>query len=312
MSRIDAHPPLYRYAVFGLCVETDLHLPELEEAAPGQAADVQIRRGDAPNIVEGAAAAAFRFEDDEALLSWREVGAFRVRGSDLIEYRPVSGADPALVSLPLLGPVMGVLLERRGLLTLHGSAVALSAGVVIFLGDKGAGKSTTAAALIRAGKSLLTDDIVALDCGSTPTLYPAYSQVKLTDEANGSIDVGAQLMRRPHPAFEKNRLRVDAPFNPAPRRPMAALVLDRGARFEIRRLSGPDALTALMRFSYATRFGRALMRGQAAADHLQHCAALSRTIAVCRLTVPDDLAALAELPAWLETEMQRLDEGVHA
>ena len=292
--------------MFGLRVEADLALPELKAVTDPAAIDVRIRRSEVPCILQGNEAAAFRFAADEALLSWRDVGAFRVLGRDLVEYKPREDVDAALVSLPLLGPVMGVLLERRGLLTLHGSAVALSAGVAVFLGDKGAGKSTTAAALIRAGKSLLTDDIVAIDCGSTPVLYPAYPQVKLTHEASGAIAVAAELMDRPHPAFEKNRLRLNAPFDPSPQRPRAALVLERGERFELRSLSGPEALTALMRFSYATRFGRTLMSGKAAADHLRQCAALSRTLAVCRLTVPNDLAALSELPAWLENELRRL------
>jgi hypothetical protein len=204
---------------------------------------------------------------------------------------------------------MGVLLQRRGLLTLHGSAVALDAGTAIFLGDKGAGKSTTAAALIRAGKTLLTDDIVALECGSPPRLYPAFPQVKLTQEANASIALEAAAMARPHPEFEKQLLRLDAPFSAEPQQPSAAFVLERGVEFELHLLDGAAALMALIRFSYATRFGRDLIAGAAAADHLKQCAALSRSIPVCRLVVPNDLAALERLPDWLEAQIAALRAG---
>lgn len=307
MSRIEPTPRLRRYSAFGLRIEADLALPELEPDMGSGPPDLRIRLGSAPSILDTEAPAAFRFQEDEALLSWRDVGDFRILGRDLIVYQPRAGVDEALVSLPLLGPVMGVLLERRGLLTLHGSAVELSAGVAVFLGDKGAGKSTTAAALVRAGKTLLTDDIVAVDCRGTPRLYPAYPQVKLTEEASASIAVDGEAMARPHPAFEKRRLRLDAPFDPAPREPKAALVLERGAAFALHPLRGAAALTALIRFSYATRFGRDLISGRSAADHLRQCAALSQKISVCRMVVPNDLGALAQLPDWLESEISRLD-----
>lgn len=312
MSRIEPTRPLHRYTAFGLRIVSDIALPELERGPETGRCDVQIVRIPAPCVITGETAAAFRFELEDANLSWRDVGDFRIVGRDRIEYWPRPGVDEALVSLPLLGPVMGVLLERRGLLTLHGSAVALLSGVAVFLGDKGAGKSTTAAALIRAGKTLLTDDIVAINCAASPILYPAYPQVKLTDEANASISVAGEAMARPHPAFEKQRVRVDAPFSLAPHRPNAAFVLERGEAFELKPLKGEAALTALIRFSYATRFGRELMSGSSAADHLRQCAALSRKVAVCRLVVPNDLAALSALPAWLEGEIASLNADTDA
>lgn len=306
MSRIDPHPPLRRYRAFGLSIHSDLALPELEAEVGDGDADLCVRRGDVETILSGDEPAAYQFGDDHAVMSWRDVGDFRLTGTHTIEYSPRADVNMALVNLPLLGPVMGVLLERRGLLTLHGSAVALTSGVAVFLGDKGAGKSTTAAALIRAGKSLLTDDIVAIDCSAGPALYPAYPQVKLTDEANASIVVSGESVARPHPDFEKNRLRLDAPFDSSPRRPTAALVLERGAEFGLHRLAGAEALSALIRFSYATRFGRDLINGASAANHLRQCAALSRQVAVCRLVLPNDLAALAGLAGWLEAELEQL------
>ena len=312
MSRIDPIPTVHRYAAFGLRIGSDLLLPELEPDLGDGPPDVVVERGRPQSALQGEDAAAFRFNDDGAQLSWRDVADFEVQGANRIVYRPRPGVGDALVSLPLLGPVMGVLLERRGLLTLHGSAVALSAGVAVFLGDKGAGKSTTAAALVRAGKTLLTDDIVAIECAASPRLFPAYPQVKLTEEANASILVGGDEMASPHPGFEKRRLRLDAPFSQTPRRPTVALVLERGQDFALHPLAGASALTALIRFSYATRFGSDLMSGRSAAGHLRQCAALSRSIVVCRFVVPNDLERLAELPQWLELALERLAAGVAA
>lgn len=309
MSRIDPSDDCpRRYQAFGLHIDSDLVLPELPgEPSPRRAAaDVRIRRGEVECILEADEPAAFRFADDQALLSWRDVGDFRVRDGAVIDYAPREGVDPALTSLPLLGPVMGVLLQSRGLLTLHGSAIALDNGVAIFLGDKGAGKSTTAATLVQAGKALLTDDIVAIEGGPPPRLHPAYPQVKLTREAETAIAVAAQPMARPHPDFEKTRLLIEAPFDPAPRPPAVAFVLQRGSAFALAPLAGADALMALMRFSYATRFGRALIHGRTAAAHLRQCADLARRIPVQRLTVPNGLERLQGLPVWLEGRLADL------
>ena len=46
----------------------------------------------------------------------------------------------------LVGPVLGLLLRLRGVVCLHGSAVAIGDRGIIFVGAEGAGKSTTAAA----------------------------------------------------------------------------------------------------------------------------------------------------------------------
>ncbi|WP_205618578.1 hypothetical protein [Brevundimonas nasdae] len=119
----------------------------------------------------------------------------------------------------------------------------------------------------------------------------------------------ASPMARPHPDFEKALLRLEGAFSTTPQTPSAAFVLERGDRFDLVKLGGADALKALMRFSYATRFGRDLIKGGAAADHLRQCAALSRAIPVFRMIVPDDLEALTTLPAWLEDRMSMLPAG---
>jgi hypothetical protein len=80
----------------------------------------------------------------------------------------------------LLGPVLGVLLRYRGVVCLHGSAVARLGRAVVFVGPPGAGKSTTAAALAQRGYSLLADDIAALEeRAGVFYVHPAYPGLAL-------------------------------------------------------------------------------------------------------------------------------------
>jgi hypothetical protein len=80
----------------------------------------------------------------------------------------------------LIGPVLGVLLRYRGVVCLHGSAVAKQGRAIAFVGQPGAGKSTTAAALAQRGYTLLADDIAALEeRAGVFYVHPAYPGLSL-------------------------------------------------------------------------------------------------------------------------------------
>jgi hypothetical protein len=80
----------------------------------------------------------------------------------------------------LLGPVLGMLLRLRGVTCLHASAVAFDNHAVAFMGDEGAGKSTTAAAFARRGHPVLSDDIVAIvERDGAFHVMPAYPYLSL-------------------------------------------------------------------------------------------------------------------------------------
>ena len=80
----------------------------------------------------------------------------------------------------LLGPVLGLLLRLRGIVSLHASVVELDSRAVIFVGAEGAGKSTTAAAFARRGFAVLSDDIAALrETDGKFYVLPGYPRVNL-------------------------------------------------------------------------------------------------------------------------------------
>jgi hypothetical protein len=84
----------------------------------------------------------------------------------------------------LLGPILGLVLRLRGVTCLHASAVVLDGQAVAFVGNAGAGKSTTAAAFARRGNAILSDDVVALtERGGAFFVSPAYPYLSLWPEA---------------------------------------------------------------------------------------------------------------------------------
>ena len=75
---------------------------------------------------------------------------------------------------------MGLLLRVRGVVCLHASAVAINRRAIVFVGDAGAGKSTTAMAMGRLGYPIISDDIVPIyeDAGVTYA-QPGYPRMRL-------------------------------------------------------------------------------------------------------------------------------------
>lgn len=63
----------------------------------------------------------------------------------------------------LIGQVLSVALLQKRIESLHASAVAVDGKAIVLVGNCGSGKSTLTAALIGAGASLITDDLLVLD-----------------------------------------------------------------------------------------------------------------------------------------------------
>jgi hypothetical protein len=298
--------PEYRYRAYGLALHSDLAVPELEPD-DAEAADVTVRLGsiDRP-MPEPPAGTRFEFGPDDQYLAWLMVGRFLIRDGREIVVEPLAEAGEALVRMPLLGPVMAVLLHLRGMLVLHASAVAIGGRSAIFLGDKQAGKSTTAAALVGAGHRLIADDVLAIQFPESdgPWIAPGFPHLKLdVDVAKAVIGDGAAALPPAHPSFEKRQHRLTEPFSHARVRPARIYVLSRDAVAASTPLAAADALTALIRFSYITRFGASAFKGEMAGAHLRQCAKLAGSVGVSRLDVPSGVERLGDVVRLVERDV---------
>lgn len=295
------------YKAYGLTIGSDVALPELQPAVP-TAPDIVIAVGPvdfAIPAMEGGT--AFRFEPTRQYLSWQAVGTFLISDASRVDVDPAPGVDDALLAFPLLGPVLALALHQRGLLVLHASAIAVGGQSVIFMGDKGAGKSTTAGAMIRAGHLLLTDDVVALDLSdpSRPMILPGFPQLKLARDAADAIRIGqAEVRPQVHPQIDKAQHRLHDGFAREAVPAARIYVLEqRGGRAATTPLPGAGALPAIIKFSYVTRFGRQALVADFASTHLSQCAQLAARIGVRRLEVPAGLERIGEAVALIENDL---------
>lgn len=266
----------FSYMAYGLVIQSDLSLPELAPIAPGRSADLTITLDAAAAPLDVVPQVDFAAEG--SVLSWPAVARFHISGpGDAIRIVPVEGTSDDLLAFPLLGPVLFEVLRRRGYFVLHASAVLFQGRAVAFLADKGTGKSTTATALIARGGRLLADDLVAIDPAGN--IQPGFAQLKLSDEARKFAPCGATMRGPVHDLIDKTRVLLPPEMLAEEPVPVARLYeLRRLPAGEASHVSPPNpasALQTLMRFSYAIRFGDALLQGAAAAEHFRSAASLA-------------------------------------
>jgi hypothetical protein len=291
-----------KYYTCGLRLLSEIHLPELSPDKSGDPHDVFIRL--LPDLAEPLAAEQTFFSEQTQVFRYEGVGVFEIHGLDEIVVRPEPGVPMDILSFPLLGPVLALLLHMRGRYVLHASAVNFDFGAAVFMGDKGAGKSTLAASLLRHPEAkLISDDLVVLD--EANQILPGFAQMKIEkDLAAGLSHLGA--LERPVEAswFPKTRLRL--PYETETRSfPVSAvyqLHRDRHARVEP--MTQLDAVRAAYRFSYFIRFGtrkRSIAEDQSLFRTVSN---IARNLRFFRLFVPNQIQLLPETYSLLRAQAE--------
>ncbi|MDQ2650302.1 MAG: hypothetical protein M3Z03_12210 [Actinomycetota bacterium] len=171
-----------RYRLAGLVLDSAIDLPEVplapthEHEGPEPGVDrwevVPAGPSGAPRdevvieeteLADGAPWSRTTRDGADYHIAFPELVAFHI---DPVAHRvsvAVETADASTVRHLLLDQVVPRILSLGATIVLHASAVLLETGAVAFVGPSGAGKSTMAAAMVRNGGRLLSDDFVALD-----------------------------------------------------------------------------------------------------------------------------------------------------
>ena len=172
------------YKAYGLIFKSELELPALIPVPDDTQHDVSIHLGKVPdklNSDDVKNGVLYQITHDEFRLVLPNVAKYYVYAGKKIIIEPEKDADQSSILLFLLGSTMGALLHQRKLLPIHASGISTPKGAVLFLGQSGAGKSTTAAAFRQRGYPLLADDIsvIRLNQEEKITVIPEYPQQKL-------------------------------------------------------------------------------------------------------------------------------------
>jgi hypothetical protein len=298
------------YNAFGLTIASEIELHELRPSAPVQEPDLLLRRGTVrkSRAVRDDHTFMDLTEPESVLMVWHQVGSFEIRGHKTIIVEPAAGVEERFLAFPILGPVLAWVLNGKGLFLLHASAIDIEGRTAVFMGDKLAGKSTTAAAFVRAGHSLVTDDLVAISFSDplTPKIMPAFAQIKLAEDAAAAVSIqGAVAQPLIHKDFPKRQHSLpDMTTSPISADWFFKLVRG-GDDVALTRMTLPNAIGTLNRFSYMSRFANANWSDAEDARHFRSCAQLANLTKVGELGVPAGLDRLPETVSFVTEVMRR-------
>lgn len=288
--------PVFPFLYFhsGLLVASQLELPEWTVFAVKCAGEPDVLI-----VLDGPLAVAPKadeqiFDDAGLHFTIEGTGRWTVANGATIRIAPAPDAQARELRLFTLGSAWGALGYQRGLAMLHGSAIAVEDGAVLFVGYSTQGKSTMAGALLARGHQLVADDLSRVDPpqgnGSAPLLHPSAARIKLWDVAIAHLGWQERPREQDHFRDNKFHLTVSKGVDRAPLPLKAIYSLDWGDQIAFSRLRGGVALQELLSKSlYRPEFLEIM---GCFADQVRQCTACAQAVPIWGLERPRDFARL--------------------
>jgi hypothetical protein len=302
----------YTYRIAGVVIETPQPLPSLVPA--DSPADLLIGWGLSPTVpgrllrsVEYEGSVWMRIEavDGGTSYFFPGLGSFVVEpDTRRVTCSPDAGVQSNTMWHLLLDQVLPLYLVSQGEFVLHASSVVtgdeLNGRAILFLGESGAGKSSTAIGCALVGATLLGDDfaLISLDV-DPPTVAPANVGVRLWEEIAAAVspdDPGAPVAEftskvRIFPSAARSRAVTDP-------QPIGALVflgprLPAATEPLLETISSAEAFMRLLEGSYRVTVSDPEDRLRA----MDQAARLVNSVPSVRLRMPenvDDLSSSCE------------------
>jgi len=199
----------YLYYICGISLYSEIPLP-LPLSGRGELAHIAVRIAPAAYFEEAIRHASLeksdgscyefaRLADGTSYARWKGVGEFLVSRDGLqILCRQAEITSTESFQIYMLGQALSFALVKRGFEPIQATTVVINGEAVVFLGSKGFGKSTLAAAFISAGYPVLTDDLLILQpAGNRFMAYPGPARIelcpKIARQLLGTLADGARM-----------------------------------------------------------------------------------------------------------------------
>ena len=252
---------------------------------PAGAPDVVVRFGPAPARVRKKVGIQWEAAPGTFLMNVDGEARYLITGSRDILVEPRGGSDSDFAA-SLSGAVLTALLQQRGVMPFHASAIETRAGAVLFMGRSGDGKSTLLAALVERGYSMLADDMTGVVPGAAGRLMAltAFPVTRLRPDTVHALGWQDRTRGRVHEAEEKYLVPVER-FRATPLAVRAVCVLASHDRdgIEVEPLRASAAFQRMGDYTYRRAFLDGL--GQRPA-HVRTVITMAKRVPVARVVWP--------------------------
>lgn len=294
---------MFSYYAYGLGIHSELEIPEFTAVPVKSEVTVTVNQSGAiadylpPKVLEQPW--AIYTNRKQAKVYIKNTGVFTINDGNKIVFIPTLNTSNLIARAFLVGTVMSILLYQRKFLVLHGSVIEIDGEAVIFLGNSGDGKSSTAAALHAAGYKLVNDDVAPIIVGDCQALLqPGFPQIKMSPETANALGYDFACLPVIHPQEVKRGYRPSHNFSRSPLKIKRIYVLGYGAEFSSQPISSSLATMELSRHSRPTTL---YQRGDAL--HFYQCANLVNEQIIYRLQRPKNLKLLPKIADFIEKDL---------
>lgn len=282
------------YSAYDLVIESTVDLPELPSVdLDSDTADVSIRKGVVKPVPEqkgGIEGIHIEAEPGVCRFTYDSIGSFRVENGERIIFDPVYDEITGVKVFreALENEMLGLILHQRGYLVLHASAVSVGGKAAIFLGPRGVGKSTTAAAFYKEGYSVFDDDLVGIHYKDNgPVVVPGVPELRLHDDAIEALNIGGGTKPMDGWGYDKQYVQLES--IPDTSSIAALYFLQVGDKPELQVVTGQEKILNLIPQTYV----RGLLDDtESTPNHFEKCSSIAENTSFRVLQRPEEITEL--------------------
>jgi len=299
---------MYYYWAYGLTIQSDISFPELYSIEETMTPDIKLVISDVPSTIDGEQ--GFRstnimISSVEYLLHVKQIASYYVKDGLRVVIQPVEGADWESIRLFCLSNAFAAVLHQRNQIPLHCSAFIDQGELVLIMGDSGAGKSTTLAAMMNKGFMPFSDDVcvpIMHDGEDELFLYSSYPMMKYWLDTYDKVDIGGGVKdRKIRPDVEKYGVYFHDRFIRTPMKVKRVVLIEKDAsvtEVSVRIIQGVELFQRLERNAYRVEY---IGFSGLQKEHFMlfsRIANTAKTILISRPADEDSIESVAEMILW--------------
>jgi hypothetical protein len=291
------------YQAHGLSIESDILFPELLECSKNS--EISIKYGNfeysSKKVLDEGVfriASHYILTKESVYLVWNNIDICQISKGKEIIVNSQTSIDETFLRALILGPALGILLDQRGRLVLHASAVNMNDGAVAFMGHNGAGKSTTTFSFMDSGYPLIADDILSIEFrDNIPVVFPGLPRIKLWPESMEIFDKSMESFPI-HPESRKRSYLVDDFCNQVVSLKHIYVIENKETTY-LEELNLQEALIELIRNSYCAN----IFQNSDQATNLEEYAKIVKNVSIKQLNIERSLDKIPEMVNLVEKDV---------